>query len=347
MRVSPSYYNLSRIKPLLGRTFLPEEDQYGRDHVVILSHDLWVNHFGEDRAIVGRTIRLDNEPYTVVGVMPAGSVFDRTAFQIAKPMGFAPFKMTRSLHWLGAFARLKPGVTVQQARAQMDALAAQFAKTYPDTNNGFGIIVDPFADVLVGPQLRTSLYVLFAAAGMVLLIGCANLANLALARGMQARTKKSPSVRRSALGEEGWCASSSPKTFYFPSWEEWPGSASATPLSTGCGWRFLHIRSQPRQASNWMASVLLFALGISSPHRTTIWLSSGAATNQAGSQRRDEGGWPRRDLFGGARLRLQNALIIAEVAVAFVLWLVAGVLIRSFYTLQNVDTGLTPPTCSR
>ena len=337
VRVSPSYYDLSRVKPMLGRTFLPEEDQYGRDHVVILSHDLWVNHFGEDRGIVGRTIRLDNEPYSVVGVMPAGSVFDRTAFQIAKPMGFAPFEMTRSLHWLGAFARLKPGVTVQQARAQMDALAAQFAKTYPDTNNGFGIIVDPFADVLVGPQLRTSLYVLFAAAGMVLLIGCANLANLALARGI---TREREVAVRAALGAERGRL-----VRQFLS-ENVLLSILGGAVGIGLGYAFIYwLRleippySLPAEANIQLdGDVLLFALGISILTGLLFGLAPALQLTKpdlSGSMK--EGG--RGATFGGARLRLQNALIIAEVAVAFVLLAGAGVLIRSFYTLQNVDTG--------
>ena len=336
VRVSPSYYDLSRIKPMLGRTFLPEEDQYGRDHVVILSHDLWVNHFGEDRSIVGRTIRLDNEPYTVVGVMPAGSVFDRTAFQIAKPMGFAPFEMTRSLHWLGAFARLKPGVTVQQARAQMDALAAQYAKAYPDTNNGFGIVVNPFADVLVGPQLRTSLYVLFAAAGMVLLIGCANLANLALARGV---TRGREVAVRAALGAERGRLIRQFLT------ENVVLSLVGGALGIGLGyvliyWLRMEIPpySLPAEANIQLdGDVLLFALGISVLTGFLFGLAPALQLTKPDlSGVMKEGG--RGSTSRGAH-RLRNALVVAEIAVAFVLLAGAGVLIRSFFILQNVDAG--------
>ena len=336
VRVSPSYYDLSRIKPMLGRTFLPEEDQYGKDHVVILSHDLWVNHFGEDRSIVGRTIRLDNEPYTVVGVMPAGSVFDRTAFQIAKPMGFAPFEMTRSLHWLGAFARLKRGVTVQQARAQMDALAAQYAKAYPDTNNGFGIVVNPFADVLVGPQLRTSLYVLFAAAGMVLLIGCANLANLALARGI---TRGREVAVRAALG-----AARGRLIRQFLT-ENVVLSLVGGALGIGLGYALIYwLRmeippySLPAEANIQLdGDVLLFALGISVLTGFLFGLAPALQLTKPDlSGVMKEGG--RGSTSRGAH-RLRNALVVAEIAVAFVLLAGAGVLIRSFFILQNVDAG--------
>ena len=336
VRVSPSYYDLSRIKPMLGRTFLPEEDQYGKDHVVILSHDLWVNHFGEDRSIVGRTIRLDNEPYTVVGVMPAGSVFDRTAFQIAKPMGFAPFEMTRSLHWLGAFARLKPGVTVQQARAQMDALAAQYAKAYPDTNNGFGIVVNPFADVLVGPQLRTSLYVLFAAAGMVLLIGCANLANLALARGI---TRGREVAVRAALGAERGRLIRQFLT------ENVVLSLVGGALGIGLGYALIYwLRmeippySLPAEANIQLdGDVLLFALGISVLTGFLFGLAPALQLTKPDlSGVMKEGG--RGSTSRGAH-RLRNGLVVAEIAVAFVLLAGAGVLIRSFFILQNVDAG--------
>jgi putative ABC transport system permease protein len=336
-RVSASFYGISRIKPVLGRTFLPEEDQYGKDRVVILSHALWLNRFGGDRGIVGRAIRLDNEAYTVVGVMPEGSVFDRTALQIVKPLGLAPFEMTRSLHWILAAGRLKPGVSVQQARSQMDTLAAQFAKAYPDSNNGFGILVDLLGDVTVGPELRTSLYVLFAAAGMVLLIGCANLANLALARGVA--REREVAVRASLGAGRGRLV----RQFLT---ENIVLSLLGGVAGVGLGYAFidwlrLHIPpySLPSEANIQLdGRVLAFGLAVSVLTGLLFGLAPAlqlTKPNLAGAMK--EGG--RGSTAGGARGFVRNALVVAEVAIAFVLLAGAGVLIRSFFVLQNVDTG--------
>jgi len=159
------------------------KDQPGKEHVAVLSHALWDSQFGGDRNVVGRTIMLDGAPHTVIGVLPAGGAFDRAFAQIWRPLVFEPQNMTRNFHWFGAYGKLKRGVTLKQATAQMDTIGARIAHDYPDSNKGWGVSVEAFADTVVGNQLRQSLYVLLSAVGMVLLIGCANLANLTLARG--------------------------------------------------------------------------------------------------------------------------------------------------------------------
>ena len=137
-RVSADYFRVFGIQAALGRTFLPGEDQLGRHDVVILSHALWVSQFGREPSIVNRTILLDNRAHTVIGVLPEGSAFDRAFNQLWRPLAFEPSNMTRDFHWLVSFARLKPGVTLQQARAAMDVIGAQIAKDYPDSNKGWG-----------------------------------------------------------------------------------------------------------------------------------------------------------------------------------------------------------------
>jgi putative ABC transport system permease protein len=141
-RASAHYFDIFGVKPALGRTFLPDEDQLGKDHVVLLSHGLWESRFGADPAILGRAIVLDDETYTVVGVLPKGGPFDRAAARIWRPLAFESSNMTRDFRWLGASAKLKPGVTLQLARARMDVIARRLANAYPDSNKGWGVAVD-------------------------------------------------------------------------------------------------------------------------------------------------------------------------------------------------------------
>jgi putative ABC transport system permease protein len=179
--VSPPFFDILGAKAALGRTFLSGDDRPGRDRVVVLSHKLWASRFGSDASLLGRSIRLDGEPYTVVGVMPPNSSFDRTYTQIWLPLSFGPDRMTRNAHWLlsltgGALALLKPGVTLERARAEMEAIGVRLSTDYPNTNKGWSSVVEPYASIVVGKDLRQSLYLLFAAVGMVLLIGCVTFA---------------------------------------------------------------------------------------------------------------------------------------------------------------------------
>src|SRR6478609_861309 len=182
MRVSARYFDIFGLKAALGRTFVDGEDQAGSDHVVVLSHTLWQNQFGGDRGIIDRKLVLDGEPYTVVGVLPKDSPFERGYSRLWRPLTFKPENMTRNFHWFGANALLKPGVTLEQARAQMDAIGKRIAADFPDSNKDWSVGVDLLAETRVDPRLGRSLYVLLAAVGMVLLIACANLANLSLMR---------------------------------------------------------------------------------------------------------------------------------------------------------------------
>src|ERR1017187_9480328 len=153
-RVSPHYFDIFGIKPVLGRTFAPDEDQLGKGDVAVLSHRLWETQFGADRGILGRKIVLDGRPSIVIGVLPAGGAFDRAYSQIWRPLVFEPQNLTRNFHWLGSYALLKRGVTLEQARAGMDSIGAQIAQQFPDSNKGWGVNVERYTDVIVGPDLR-------------------------------------------------------------------------------------------------------------------------------------------------------------------------------------------------
>lgn len=335
--VSPHYFDIFGIKPVIGRAFLPEEDQVGKDHVVLLSYLLWQNRFGGDPSILNRTILLDNQPYSVVGILPAGSAFDRAFNQLWKPLAFEPSNMTRNFHWFISFARLKRGVSLQQAQKGMDVIGAQIGRDFPDSNKGWGVIVERYVDVIIGPEMRTALYVLMSATAMVLLISCANLANLALARGVS--REREVSIRAS-LGASRWRLIRQFLT------ENVLLSLCGGVLGIVVGFvtmRYLNSlvppNSLPREAQVVMdARVLLFALAISILTGLIFGMAPALqATSPDLSYSMKEGG--RGSTGGAAKRRLRDLLAIAEISVAFILLVGSGLMMRSFFHLVNVDTG--------
>jgi putative ABC transport system permease protein len=141
-RTTPGYFNMMGFPIMMGRDFLPEEGIPGKDRVVILTHKLW-DRLGANKNIVGQQMRINNEPYTVVGVLAAG-IADRYDNQLTTPLAFRPDQINHDYHWLIAMARLKPGVTIQQAQADIDAVTARIAADNPKSNSGWGAQIDPF-----------------------------------------------------------------------------------------------------------------------------------------------------------------------------------------------------------
>jgi putative ABC transport system permease protein len=336
-RVSAGYFDVFQIEPVLGRTFHPDEDQPGKEHVVILSHRLWVTQFGEDPGIIGRSLTLDGEGYTVIGVLPEGSAFDRAYQQLWRPLAFQPAERTRNFHWMAAVGRLKPGATIEQARAQMDAIGARIAADYPDSNKGWGVRIDPYADLIVGPQLRSQLYVLLAAVGMLLLIGCANLANLALARGTS--REREVAVRAAVGAARGRLV----RQFLT---ENILLSVSGGIAGLALGYlMMLGLRlalppfTLPRDVSVVMdMRVLAFTFALSIATGVIFGLAPALhATKPDLSSAMKEGG---RGVSGDtARRRLRSTLVVVEVALAFMLLVGSGLLVRSFFRMMNVDMG--------
>ena len=181
---------------MLGRDFLPEEGQPGRDHVVILSHRLWANHFNSNRDLIGKDIRMNGEPYTVVGVLPPG-MHDRFNSQLWVPLSYRPDQITHDSNAGPVMARLKDGVSIAQAQAEMDVLAAQLASEFPQTNANRGGSVQPLHLNFVTESTRRNLWLLLGAVAFLLLIGCVNVANLLLARGT---SRQREVALRAALG---------------------------------------------------------------------------------------------------------------------------------------------------
>ncbi len=336
-RVSAPYFEIFSAKPMLGRTFAPDEDQLGKEHVLVLSHRIWESRFGSDRGIIGHAISLNNLPYTVIGVMPAEGAFDRRYTDIWMPLAFTPQDMTRNFHWMRCWAKLKPGVTLDQAQTQMKTVATKIEKDYPESNKGWSVTIDRYQDRLVDNDLRRSLLVLLAAVGAVLLIGCSNLANLLLARG--ARREREIAVR-SALGAS---RRRLVRQFITES-AVLAGFGGLAGVGIGYGFVAALKVSIPRFLLPAEADVhldlrvLLFTAAI--VVLTVILFGVAPALHAARvdvTNSLKEGG--RGATSGAGRKRLQSVLVIVEVALAFVLLSGAGLMMRSFYKLQQVDPG--------
>ncbi len=181
MRATPGWFSMQGMPFLMGRDFVAEEGVPGKDHEVILTYKLW-NRLGANRGIVGEALRINGEPYTVIGVLAAG-IGDRFDFELAAPLAFLPEQINHDYRWLLAMGRLKPGVTRQQAQSDMDAVTAHIAAAYPKSNKGWGASVEALQNDFLPPERIHNLWLLLGAVGFVLLIACVNIANLLLAKG--------------------------------------------------------------------------------------------------------------------------------------------------------------------
>jgi putative ABC transport system permease protein len=339
-RVTANLFPVLGVRPALGRAFLPEEEQFGRHHVVILSHGLWQRRYGGDPEVVGRAVSVGGEAYTVVGVMPEGTAFfdNQPAVELWTPISFAPGDRmdSRNNYFVYLVGRLKDGVTLEQAQAEVSAIAVQLQQEAKE-GPGFGGLVVPLHEQLVG-DVRTILLVLLGAVAFVLLVACVNVANLLLAR---ATTREKEFAIRASLGaSRGRIIRQSLMESLLL------GLAGGGAGLLLAGWAMgalvaLLPSSLPRHnAIEVDGRVLAFTLLISL--LTTLVFGLLPALQAARSDAQSalaEGG--RGGTSGRRRSRLRDLLVAAEVALALVLLVGAGLMIQSFVRLSRVDTGFS------
>jgi putative ABC transport system permease protein len=334
--VSADFFHVLGVRPLAGRLFAPGDDEPGR-FVAVLSEEFWKSRFGGDPAAVGRTFIADGQAHTIVGILPAGLAYPAEAV-LWLPLPFTSSERAiRGMHDFQVLARLKRGVGVEAARAQMNAISARLAAQYPEDNKGWGATVIPLHEDLVG-DVRTALIVLLGAVAFVLLIACANVANLVLAKTLGRR--KEIAVRTALGASRGRIVR---KLFAETILLALCGGAlglaiaglGARLITTFLGGRLPHITEIQVDAT-----VLLFTLGVSLltgalagaiPAWRLTRANPGDALKQGG----------RADSDAGNPV-LRNALVTVEVALALMLMFGAGLLVRSLGRLRGVDPGFEP-----
>ena len=335
-RVSANLFTLLGVEPQLGRAFSPEEDQPGNNRVVILSHGLWQRRFGSDMNITEKTLTLNGDSYMVIGVMPPEFQFPRREVEMWVPIAFTSQQAAnRNSHYLQVVARTRPGVTVEQAQAEMDTIAARLQQQYPDSNTDLGATVVPLHEHVAG-DIKPALLVLLAAVGFVLLIACANVANLLLARA--AVRQKEIAIRialgarrlrliRQLLTESVLLAAIG-------------GAVGLTLALLGVSLlrAFIPENISQARAITIDSTVLGFTLLVSLLTGLIFGLVPALQASSFNlNETLKEGG---RDSSSGNRgARIRGALVIAEVAVSLILLIGAGLLINSFLRLRNVDPG--------
>jgi len=334
--VTPDFFSVFHVKPVLGRTFTEEETQPGRHRVAVLSQGMWQRRFGADPNVLSQTIQLSGAAYTIIGVLPAGFRYPNEA-QLWRPIQIDPKQLNRGPHYLQVVGRLKSGVTIQQAQAEMSTIASHLAEQYPDKIAGHGVKLELLSDRVVG-NIGTALFVLLGAVGFVLLIACANVANLQMAR---AGARQKEIAIRTALGAGRsriirqlltesilLAVAGGGAGLLVAVW----GVNSLVSLSTDTIPRVREIGIDGKVAFfTILISVvtgvvfgLAPALQVSKPDLVDALKDSGRTTP------------------GARRNTLRSALVVTEVALSLVLLIGAGLMIRSFAKLNSVHPGFDP-----
>ncbi len=333
--ITPGFNNMVGTPFFLGRDILPEEGVVGRDRVVVMTHRLWVERFGSHRDIIGKPVRMNGEPYTVVGVLATGQP-DRLEPQLFVPLAFKPDQLNHDFHWLLVMGRLKPGVTLQQANANMDSVTRHIAEVYPKSNKGWGATVEPLQNDFISRDLIKGIWLLMGAVGFILLIACVNVANLLLARG---------TVRQKEIAVRASLGATRGQLFAQFLTESLALSLIGVVLGVSLAWVMLKVIlalippfTLPSEADIRLnLPVLFFSLAASllsgvlfgcAPAWQTARLNLSDVLKESG-----------RSAVSAGRHGLRRTLVVIEFALALTLLAGAGLVIHSFWKLTRVDLG--------
>ncbi len=339
LKVTANMLPMLGVQPLIGHLFEKGEDQEGSDHEVILSYPLWQRRFGGDRNVLGKLINLNGEAYSVIGVMPATfkfAPFWATHAELWVPDAFGATLYERGGNHLRVFARLKRGVTLAQARADIAAVTGRLEKQYPATNRG--VMVRPLKENVVG-NIQTPLLMILGAVGFVLLIACANVAHMLLARTSDRQKEIAVRIALGA-GKARLVAQFLTESLLLSG----AGAAAGLLLALAGTKALVSLSPEyiPRvEMVTIDGRVLIFLTCLTVLTAFAFGLTPAmhaAAANLSNSLK--EGG--RGDTDGKRRNQLRSFLVASEFALAFVLLIGAGLMVRSFYALQSVDTGFNP-----
>ena len=340
LATTANFFDVFGVTPMFGRGFAAGEDEPGKEHVVVLSNATWKKHFGGDGGVVGTTITLDQTPYTVVGVMPASFRIvgaQELDYFVPMPRPFdAPFRPERGAHFITAYGRLAPGATVEQASAEVETIAQRLAVTYPDKSANRTARVTALHDVVV-KELRPALLLLLGAVAFVLLIACANVANLLLAR---ATVRQRELAIRFALG-----ASRSRVVRQMLTESVLLALFGGTLGVVLAVWGLDSLRAILPEDLTHVSTVaidgrvLVYTIAISLVTGVVFGILPalhGAASSPNDALKEGARG------TSGVRQRARSVLVAAEVAVAMLLLIGAGLTLRSFGRLTTVDPGFNP-----
>jgi putative ABC transport system permease protein len=332
--VTPGWIHNFGLTLQLGRDFLPEEGEVGKDDRVILTHSLWQERWKGDPKLVGQAIRLDGKPYTVVGILQKGPA-DRVQHKLYLPLAFTPEQINHGFHWLNVMGRLKPGVTIEQANADMARIAKRIADAFPDEKKGWGVSVEPLQNNFLPRNLIRGLWFLLAGVGFVLLIACANVANLLLARGA---VRQREVALRASLG-------ASPRAIVRQFLTEsvllaTMGGVVGIALAVGLMNAFLAAMPEyllPSEVDVRLSvPVLIFTVAAAMLSGVLFGcVPAWQATRLDLNETLKEGG---RGTQAG-RSRVQRALVVAEFALALTLLSGGGLAIHSLVNLSRVELG--------
>jgi predicted permease len=345
LRISSGFFDVLGVRPLLGREFGREDEAPDNHHVVVLSHGLWQRRFHSDPTVIGQPIKLTGEAFTVVGVMPPGvqhvggdyrSMPHGETVDFWWPVTLRP-NDNRGAHYLNAVGRLRSGMLPSQAAADFNVIASRLAREFPETNQSFRIAVQPLHEEIVG-RSRTTLLVLFGAVLLVLLIACVNVANLLLAR---TSAREGEMAVRAAVGGGRWRLVSQllTESLLLAAVSSATGVVLAKWVVSALS-KFGPEQLPRLQAIGLNGPVLLFTIALTFLTGVLFGLAPALQAGKTNLNGLLKGGG--RASAGGRHRRLRDTLVAAEVALALLLLIGTGLLVRSFWALQQTAPGFNP-----